>query len=130
MIWFKTSTMKKTIIVSFLLVIFLQSCSILRCDCDVSERHKVNEPFTISLENEGIGGYQWRYIPTEEVTAIDSTNVVVKTVNKLARYNKQYTLKGLKKGVYSLEFHYVRSFEQLDTIPENQKKYIKVKIKK
>jgi predicted secreted protein len=116
--------MKKIFLIVFLALISLQSCKVI-------EGYKVNEEFKIELENEGIGGYQWVYLPIPEVEQINSTKKLIQEEDKLlVSYNKVFSFKALKSGTYNLEFNFLRSFEKLDTIPEDYKKIIKVNIKK
>lgn len=116
--------MKKIFLIVFLVSISLQSCKII-------EGYKVNEEFKIELENEGNGGYQWVYLPIPEVEQLNATKKLIEEEGKLlVSYNKIFSFKGLKSGIYNLEFHFLRSFEKLDTIPEEYKKIIKVNIKK
>ena len=116
--------MKKISVIIFLVSISFQSCK-------VHQTYFVNEEFTIELEKEGAGGYQWDYLAIPEVTQINATKKVIEKEGVfLAGYNKVFSLKGIKPGKYHLEFHFLRSFEKLDTIPEDRKRIIKVKIKK
>jgi predicted secreted protein len=115
--------MKNIILIVFLVSISLQSCK-------TTEGYKVNEEFKIELEKEGDGGYQWSYLAIPEVVQTNtSKKSIEKEGNLLVSYQKIFYLKGLKKGTYNLEFQSLRSFEKLDTIPEDHKKIIKVKIK-
>ncbi|PQJ81857.1 protease inhibitor I42 family protein [Polaribacter glomeratus] len=116
--------MKKIILIVFIISVSLQSCK-------VTQGYKVNEEFKIELEKEGDGGYQWRYLPIPEVEQINTSKKSIEKEGKIfVSHQKIFSLKGLKPGAYSLEFHFLRSFEKLDSIPEDQKKIIKVKIKK
>ncbi len=112
----------KNIMIISLMVVLLQSCSSI-------QTYKINEPFNITLENEGIGGYQWHYMAIPEVEKIDSTTTTISEDKKLDAYIRNFELKGIKKGKYVLEFQRLRAFENLDTIPDNQIKKIKIKIK-
>ena len=116
--------MKKISIIIFLVSISFQSCK-------VHQTYTVNEAFTVELEKEGAGGYQWGYVAIPEVEQIETSKKVIEKEGVfLAGYNKVFSLKGIKPGKYHLEFHFLRSFEKLDTIPEDRIKIIKVKIKK
>lgn len=116
--------MRKIILVSLWITLLCQSCKI-------KQRYHVNEEFNIELEKEGDGGYQWGYVAIPEVKQLNSSKKkIVEEGKLLASYHKVFSLKGVKPGVYKLEFQFLRSFEKLDTIPKDQIKIIKVKIKK
>ncbi|SDR98739.1 Chagasin family peptidase inhibitor I42 [Polaribacter sp. KT25b] len=122
--------MKKIFLIVCLISISLQSCKLIE-NYKATEGYKVNEEFKIELEKEGDGGYQWSYIPIPEVEQINTSKKIIKSEGKLlVSYNKVFTFKALKPGTYNLEFHFLRSFEKLDSIPEDFKKIIKVNIKK
>lgn len=115
--------MKNILFLSIITLLLLQSCKTVKT-------HKVNEEFEITLENEGVGGYQWHYKNIPEIIMIDSSVVTIEEKGKLAQYEKVYKLKGIKKGCFKLEFHHLRSFEKFDTVPKEHIKIIKIKIKK
>jgi predicted secreted protein len=121
--------MRKIVFISILGILSLQSCKIVQ-NCKVDETYKVDETFEVELEKEGIGGYQWNYIAIPEVDLIKSTSIVSLVEDELERYNKRFTLKGIKSGKYKLEFHYLRSFEKIDAVPKEHIRIIKIRIKK
>lgn len=86
--------------------------------------------FEISLERNGIGGYQWEYVPIQGVSLVDSTETLVTNSDMLGEYTKTYTLEGVNKGNYELVFRKKRSFEPDSLIPEENYRTIKVRILK
>ena len=98
--------------------------------CGTIQSYKIGELFEIELDKEGVGGYEWNYIAIPEVVTVDSSVVTIPVENKLAINKKRFKLKGIKKGIYQIEFHHLRSFEKFDTIPKEHIKIFKIKIKK
>tara|TARA_R110002126_G_scaffold27040_2_gene91051 strand:+ start:5277 stop:5630 length:354 start_codon:yes stop_codon:yes gene_type:complete len=117
--------MKKIILIAFLVSISFQSCKVI-------QRYKVDEEFNIELEKEGDGGYQWDFLEIPGVKEVKTSKkkIAAEEGKLLVSYNKIFSLKGVLPGTYNLEFRFLRSFEKLDTIPAENKKIIKVKIKK
>jgi predicted secreted protein len=117
--------MKKIILIAFLVSISFQSCKVV-------QHYKVNEEFKIELEKEGDGGYQWGFMEMSGIKELKTSKkkIAAEEGKLLVSYHKIFSLKGVKPGRYNLEFHFLRSFEKLDTIPAENKKLIKVKIKK
>jgi predicted secreted protein len=116
--------MKKIILIAFIVSISFQSCK-------VAQRYKVNEEFKIELEKEGDGGYQWNFLEIPGIKEVKTSKKKIEEEGKLlVGYHKIFTLQGVLPGTYKLEFRFSRSFEKSDTIPAENKKIIKVKIKK
>jgi len=115
----------KTIYIKSILVLlaagFFASCA---------TGYEKGNQFEISLERNGIGGYQWEYVPTQGVALVDSTETLVTNNNTLSEYTKTYTLQGVNKGNYELVFRKKRSFEPDSLIPEENYRTIKVRILK
>ena len=115
--------MIKTILPCCCLVLIF--CTI---SCAVDKKVAVNQVFEIPLEDHGQGGFQWTFKDLENVIVVDSFETNTENASGFSSYTKHYKLKGTKKGIYTLEFLKVRSFQPDLILDENIKK-IKVRIK-
>lgn len=114
--------MKKTYVILWVLLSFSTSCS-------STKSYSQGEEFKITLSGEGDGGFRWNMEKIPEIHVVDSSNLGKEKENGLYEYYKVYTLKGLQKGVYSLNFKKIRSF-QPNLILDEHRKQVTIRIKK
>lgn len=107
--------------------IYALICSISLLSCRTT--YHVDEFFDVSLDKQGLGGYQWEYIGIPEVVVVESLDQAHKNENGFHEYTRIYKMKALKKGCYNLKFIKKRSFEQRDSINNENIKNIKVRIR-
>ncbi len=115
---------RNTIAFGILLLILIQ------VSCATSDKVvRAGDTFEVALEQEGEGGFEWTYKPTEGIIAIDTFKTNIELPSGFSEYTKHFKFRGEKKGKYALEFVKIRSF-QPELILDGNVKEIVVRIKK
>lgn len=108
----KTTTI---LITSFLLFSCNSSQKFVKADYEV---HK-NETFEVTLNSNPSTGYSWRLAKNNESRKIDSIEVRYAEPNHTmpgASRNEIWKFKGVEKGIDTLTFEYLRSWEPNSTV--------------
>lgn len=90
-----------------------------------------SESFEISLEGKGTAGYEWQYKTNQEdIISIEQKKEPVKRSRSIlpgSSTAEVFTVTGLKKGMVTLHFYLVRTWEDDSIEPKDEKK-IKIQV--